>query len=74
MITLQDITLYQGHTPLLESTSIAIYPGQKVGVIGRNGTGKSTLFRLLMGEMALDGGQRSASVVTQEWRSMVVKS
>ncbi len=57
MITLQDITLYQGHTPLLESTSIAIYPGQKVGVIGRNGTGKSTLFRLLMGEMALDGGE-----------------
>jgi ATP-binding cassette subfamily F protein 3 len=57
MITLQDITLYQGHTPLLESTSIAIYPGQKVGVIGRNGCGKSTLFRLLMGEMALDGGE-----------------
>ena len=57
MITLQDITLYQGHTPLLEQTSVAIYPGQKVGVIGRNGCGKSTLFRLLMGEMALDGGE-----------------
>lgn len=57
MITLQDITLYQGHTPLLESTSVAIYPGQKVGVIGRNGCGKSTLFRLLMGEMQLDGGE-----------------
>ncbi len=57
MITLQDITLYQGHTPLLETTSVAIYPGQKVGVIGRNGCGKSTLFRLLMGEMALDGGE-----------------
>jgi ATP-binding cassette, subfamily F, member 3 len=57
MITLQDITLYQGHTPLLEQTSVAIYPGQKVGVIGRNGCGKSTLFRLMMGEMALDGGE-----------------
>jgi len=57
MITLQDITLYQGHTPLLENTGIAIYQGQKIGVIGRNGCGKSTLFRLLMGEMALDGGE-----------------
>ncbi len=57
MITLQNITLFQGHTPLLENTGIAIYPGQKVGVIGRNGCGKSTLFRLLMGEMALDGGE-----------------
>ncbi|MEY4641437.1 MAG: hypothetical protein RLZZ227_1431 [Pseudomonadota bacterium] len=57
MITLQDITLYQGHTPLLENTSIAIYPGQKVGVIGRNGCGKSTLFHLLMGEMPIDGGE-----------------
>jgi ATP-binding cassette subfamily F protein 3 len=57
MITLQNITLYQGHTPLLENTSVAIYPGQKIGVIGRNGCGKSTLFRLLMGEIALDGGE-----------------
>jgi ATPase subunit of ABC transporter with duplicated ATPase domains len=37
MITLQNITLYQGATPLLEQASIAIYPGQKIGVIGRNG-------------------------------------
>jgi len=57
MITLQDITLYQGHTALLENTGVAIYQGQKIGVIGRNGCGKSTLFRLLMGEMALDGGE-----------------
>jgi ATP-binding cassette, subfamily F, member 3 len=56
MITLQDITLYQGHQPLLTDTSLSIYQGQKLGVIGRNGCGKSTLFRLLMGEMTLDGG------------------
>ena len=56
MITLQNVTLYQGATPLLESASLAIYPGQKIGVIGRNGAGKSTLFKLLMGEMQLDGG------------------
>ncbi len=57
MITLQNITLYQGATPLLEQASIAIYPGQKIGVIGRNGCGKTTLFKLLMGEMQLDGGE-----------------
>jgi ATP-binding cassette subfamily F protein 3 len=57
MITLQNISLFQGHTALLEDTSHSIYQGQKIGVIGRNGCGKSTLFRLLMGEMALDGGE-----------------
>ena len=56
MITLQNLSLFQGHTPLLENSSAAIYQGQKVGVIGRNGCGKSTLFRLLMGEMAQDAG------------------
>lgn len=56
MITLQNVTLYQGHQALLSEASLAIYQGQKLGVIGRNGCGKSTLFKLLMGEMVLDGG------------------
>lgn len=57
MITLQNITLFQGALPLLEDTTISIYQGQKIGVIGRNGCGKSTLFRLLMGELPLDAGE-----------------
>src|SRR5690606_13265952 len=57
MITLQNLTLYQGSTPLIQEASLSIYQGQKVGVIGRNGCGKSTLFRLLMGEMVADGGE-----------------
>ncbi|MFZ9583520.1 MAG: ATP-binding cassette domain-containing protein [Pseudohongiellaceae bacterium] len=57
MITLQNITLYQGATPLLEQANLAIYQGQKIGVIGRNGCGKTTLFKLLMSEMQLDGGE-----------------
>ncbi len=56
MITLQNVTLYQGATALLETVNLAIYPGQKIGVIGRF-SGKSTLFKLLMGEMQLDGGE-----------------
>jgi ATP-binding cassette, subfamily F, member 3 len=56
MITLQNVTLYQGTAMLLNEASFSIYQGQKLGVIGRNGCGKSTLFRLLMGDMHLDGG------------------
>jgi len=57
MITFQNLSLFQGSTALLQDTSVAIYQSQKVGVIGRNGCGKSTLFRLLMGEMQPDGGE-----------------
>ncbi|MDR2212076.1 MAG: ATP-binding cassette domain-containing protein [Pseudomonadales bacterium] len=57
MLTLQNLTLYQGSTALIRDSSLTIYQGQKVGVIGRNGCGKSTLFRLLMGELAPDGGE-----------------
>ncbi|MFN0002797.1 MAG: ABC-F family ATP-binding cassette domain-containing protein [Pseudohongiellaceae bacterium] len=56
MITLQNITLYQGALPLIENANYSIYQGQKIGVIGRNGCGKSTFFRLLMGELTLDAG------------------
>ena len=59
MITLQNVTLYQGTTMLLNEANFAIYQGQKLGVIGRNGCGKSTLFRLLMGDMHIDGGDLS---------------
>jgi ATP-binding cassette subfamily F protein 3 len=57
MISLQNITLYQSATPLLQDASLMIYQGMKLGVIGRNGCGKTTLFRLLMGEMSHDAGE-----------------
>jgi ATP-binding cassette, subfamily F, member 3 len=63
MITLQNITLYQGATPLLEEANLSIYQGQKIGVIGRNGAGKTTLFKLLLGQMQLDGGD----IVMPDW-------
>jgi ATPase components of ABC transporters with duplicated ATPase domains len=59
MITLQNLSLYQGSTILIQDSSLSIYQGQKVGVIGRNGCGKSTLFRLLMGEILPDAGEVS---------------
>lgn len=56
MITLRDITLQRGRKILLQAASLTVHPGQKVGIIGANGCGKSTLFALLRKEMAVDAG------------------
>ncbi len=56
MISLRDLTLYRGSLPLLEAAELTIHPGQKVGLIGANGSGKSSLFALLRGELHQDGG------------------
>lgn len=56
MIRFQDLTLYRGIKPLLENVSLDIFSGQKVAIIGRNGCGKSSLFAMLLGELAPDMG------------------
>src|SRR5690606_2442577 len=56
MLTLTDITLRRGPRVLLESFSLAVHPGWRVGVVGRNGSGKSSLFAMLLGELAPDEG------------------
>nr|WP_086940685.1 ABC transporter ATP-binding protein [Thaumasiovibrio occultus] len=56
MITLSDIQLLRGGNILLDQTSATINPGDRVGLVGKNGCGKSTLFALLKGELSLDGG------------------
>ena len=57
MISLQDISLRLGSQLLLDEATLTIYAGQKVGIIGRNGTGKTSLFKLLMGELSPDTGE-----------------
>ena len=47
MIRLRDVTFARGATRLVEHASLTVHAGQKVGVIGANGCGKSTLFALL---------------------------
>ncbi|RFF28489.1 MULTISPECIES: ATP-binding cassette domain-containing protein [unclassified Wenzhouxiangella] len=59
MIHLSNITLRHGPEPLLEDASATIHPGQKVGLVGANGSGKSSLFSLLLGEMSVDQGEAS---------------
>ncbi|MGO2418793.1 MAG: ABC transporter ATP-binding protein [Vibrio casei] len=56
MITFSDIQLLRGGKPLLEQASATIHPGDKVGLVGKNGCGKSTLFALLKDELSIDAG------------------
>ena len=68
MLTLTDITLRRGPRVLIRGLSLAVHPGWRVGVVGRNGTGKSSLFALLVGELAPDQGDvlipRGASIAS----------
>ncbi len=56
MLRIDDISFAIAGRPLLEGASATIPEGHKVGIVGRNGTGKTTLFRLIRGELTLDGG------------------
>jgi ATP-binding cassette subfamily F protein 3 len=57
MLQLKSLSLRRGPRLLFEGASVAIYPGQHVGLIGRNGCGKSSLFSLLLGDLHADAGE-----------------
>ena len=57
LITLSDAHLAYGDLPLLDEAALSIEPGERVGLIGRNGTGKSSLLSVLAGRQLLDDGQ-----------------
>jgi ATP-binding cassette subfamily F protein uup len=57
LIALKDAELAFGLTPLLDAASLAIADGDRIGLIGRNGTGKSSLLGVLAGHLALDSGE-----------------
>ncbi|MEL7164389.1 MAG: ABC-F family ATP-binding cassette domain-containing protein [Pseudomonadota bacterium] len=56
MLRLDNITYAIAGRPLFDGASAVIPEGHKVGLVGRNGTGKTTLFRLVYGELALESG------------------
>ena len=56
LVSLDDASLAFGHVPLLDHASLAIERGERLALIGRNGSGKSSLLRALTGEMSLDDG------------------
>ncbi|RFA24802.1 ABC transporter ATP-binding protein [Alkalilimnicola ehrlichii] len=57
MISLRNLTFYRGALPLLENSELTVHAGQKFGIIGANGSGKSSLFALLRGELQADAGE-----------------
>ena len=57
MLRISEITYSVEGRPLFEGASATIPTGHKVGLVGANGTGKTTLFRLIRGELSLEGGE-----------------
>ena len=56
LLSLRDVSFGFGSPPLLEHVDLQIERGERVGLLGRNGTGKSTLMKLMMGELPPDHG------------------
>ena len=56
MITIRNITLRRGVKVVLKDASVTLQPGEKVGLIGRNGAGKSSLFSLITHRLQADAG------------------
>ncbi len=65
MIQLQEISLQRGKAQLLDHVDLRIHPGQKVGIIGANGSGKTSLFKLLLGQLHADTGDMQ---IPRQWR------
>ena len=57
MIHLRDVLLRRGPEPLLEQATFSILRGEKVGIVGRNGSGKSSLLALIQGTLSADRGE-----------------
>jgi ATP-binding cassette subfamily F protein 3 len=65
MITIKNVTLRRSAKVLLEGASVTMNPGEKVGLVGRNGAGKSSLFALLNGGLHEDSGE---FYIPTQWR------
>jgi ATP-binding cassette subfamily F protein 3 len=59
MLTITDLSLQRGGVWLLEAVNLTIQPGQRVAIVGANGAGKSSLFQLLLGQLAPEQGSAS---------------
>jgi ATP-binding cassette subfamily F protein uup len=57
LLTISSASLAYGDLPLLDEASFSLEPGERIGLIGRNGTGKSSLLGAIAGTLALDDGE-----------------
>ncbi|MBW8329886.1 MAG: ATP-binding cassette domain-containing protein, partial [Thiobacillus sp.] len=69
MIILKNLSLRRSAKVLLDNASVSINPGEKVGLVGRNGAGKSSLFALINGTLHEDKGDFS---MPSQWRMALV--
>lgn len=69
MIEIKNLTLQRGTKVLLNQATATINPRQRVGLIGKNGAGKSSLFALIKGELSPDGGD---CVIPKSWKLAAV--
>ncbi|MEH6387189.1 ATP-binding cassette domain-containing protein [Pseudomonas profundi] len=65
MIKIESLTLQRGALRLLENADLTLHPGQKAGLLGTNGAGKSSLFALFRGELTPDAG---SCTIPADWR------
>lgn len=56
MLSITDLSIRLAGRLLIDQSSVQITPGSRVGLVGRNGTGKSTLFKVIRGELAAEHG------------------
>jgi ATP-binding cassette subfamily F protein uup len=57
LLSANDLALAYGHQRLLEAVTLSVAPGEKVGLVGRNGSGKTSLLRILAGHQSADAGE-----------------
>lgn len=65
MINFHNLSVYRGDQQLIKSADLTINDGWHVGFVGHNGTGKSSLFALLLGELLPDAGE---ATIAKNWR------
>jgi ATP-binding cassette subfamily F protein 3 len=65
MLSITDLSIRLAGRLLIDQSSVQITPGSRVGMVGRNGTGKSTLFKVIRGELAAEHGMVS---LPPRWR------
>ena len=65
MIRLQNLSLQRGPLRLLDHVELTVNPGHRVGLVGANGAGKSSLFALLQGQLQADSGD---CLIPAQWR------